>query len=374
MRFNTFILKIASRCNLDCSYCYVYNSIDASWRTQPPFMSASVAYQTAVRIREYCEENAMPSVVVNCHGGEPLLGGEKHLATVFSAIREGFAESKVFVSSAVQSNGLLFTDAIGEALLAHEVGLFLSVDGPPDLNDRHRVDHRGLPSSSHFEQTMQSLMTPAYRTLFEGFLCVVDPTFPPVTVLDYLLSYDPGVIDFLLPLANHDRPPPHPVEAYGDWLCACFDYWFASNSKTRIRSFDSIILQLCSHAGASRGGLGYADAIVVETDGTIEADDTIKSTADGGARLGLNVFEHSFSHAANHPLIRTVQSGRSGLTGTCLECPVVNVCGGGHISHRYSTDRRFLNESVYCRALEQLILHIRAAILKELDEATQPTR
>ena len=37
-----FTLKVVSRCNLDCRYCYVYNGADDSWRKQPAVMSDEV--------------------------------------------------------------------------------------------------------------------------------------------------------------------------------------------------------------------------------------------------------------------------------------------------------------------------------------------
>ncbi len=42
-----FVLKIESRCNLNCDYCYVYNMGDESWRDQPSSMSLDVVDQLA---------------------------------------------------------------------------------------------------------------------------------------------------------------------------------------------------------------------------------------------------------------------------------------------------------------------------------------
>ena len=36
---DTVLLKVASRCNIDCSYCYVFHSADQGWRDQPARMS-----------------------------------------------------------------------------------------------------------------------------------------------------------------------------------------------------------------------------------------------------------------------------------------------------------------------------------------------
>ena len=38
----TFVVKVVSRCNLNCSYCYMYNLQDRTWRNQPGIMSAEV--------------------------------------------------------------------------------------------------------------------------------------------------------------------------------------------------------------------------------------------------------------------------------------------------------------------------------------------
>ena len=34
-RSRQFLLKVHSRCNLACDYCYVYQHADQSWRTRP---------------------------------------------------------------------------------------------------------------------------------------------------------------------------------------------------------------------------------------------------------------------------------------------------------------------------------------------------
>ena len=36
---DTVLVKLASRCNLNCDYCYVYQMGDESWRNQPKRMT-----------------------------------------------------------------------------------------------------------------------------------------------------------------------------------------------------------------------------------------------------------------------------------------------------------------------------------------------
>ena len=54
--FREFIVKIHSRCDLSCDYCYMYEMADQSWRDQPRRMSAETAEWTARRIGEHARE------------------------------------------------------------------------------------------------------------------------------------------------------------------------------------------------------------------------------------------------------------------------------------------------------------------------------
>ena len=45
--FREFIVKIHSRCDLSCDYCYMYEMADQSWRDRPRRMSAEIAGHAA---------------------------------------------------------------------------------------------------------------------------------------------------------------------------------------------------------------------------------------------------------------------------------------------------------------------------------------
>ena len=53
--FQQFILKIHSRCNLACTYCYVYEMADQGWREMPRLMSPAVTEMAAKRIDEHVQ-------------------------------------------------------------------------------------------------------------------------------------------------------------------------------------------------------------------------------------------------------------------------------------------------------------------------------
>jgi uncharacterized protein len=377
--FTQFLWKIASRCNLDCTYCYVYHLADQRWREQPKFMSEKTARQTARRIREHLEAHDRRRLLITFHGGEPMLAGAKRMARYLEIIDEELISRGFQVRLSMQSNMTLFDEDIGDLLLKYGFSVGTSLDGPPEVNDRVRIDHQGRGSSEAFERGLRLAMS-EYSGLFDGFLCVIDPFSDPVAVLEHLRSFSPKQIDFLMPLGNHDRRPAGKGEEagadaapYGDWLIRSFDHWWNSGATPKIRIFESILRLACGLSSPVESlGLEVIDLVVVETNGDIEGLDSLKGTFEGATVLGFNVHQDSFDAAARHALVKLRQIGIDQLSDTCRRCPVVKICGGGYIPHRYSEDRGFDNPSVYCRDLENLIRHIYGSLELVMNPAPPP--
>ena len=110
---------------------------------------------------------------------------------------------------------------------ARNASIGISLDGPPEINDRSRVDHAGRGSSARVEKSLELLSIEPYRKSFAGFLVVVDVEADPLDVYRYLASFNPPSIDFLLPYDNHTRRPRGKEQfdntVYADWLLAIFD-------------------------------------------------------------------------------------------------------------------------------------------------------
>jgi uncharacterized protein len=373
--FHSFLWKVASRCNINCSYCYVYNLGDDTWRAQPHFMSPETARRTAQRMREHLDRHGKKNAAIIFHGGEPMMLGPSRISQLVKQVREVFEGSGIEIKIGMQSNLLLFNEAIGECLSREGITLGVSIDGPPHANDIHRIDFKGRGTGRCLEEKLELLLTPRFRHLFSGFLCVVNPATDPVEIVDYLLSFHPHSIDFLLPLFNHDNLPPSYRNGkrgvpYGDWLIRCFDRWIQSGSSTRIRYFNSIIRMLCGSVTSVESiGTLPVDIIVVESNGSIEAVDSLKAAFPGAAQLGFSVHENSFDEVMQHYGVRVRQLGARGLCDTCQRCELVDVCGGGYYPHRYSRENGFNNPTVYCADLMKLITHIKSVVLAEIESS-----
>ncbi|WP_369043679.1 hypothetical protein [Streptomyces sp. Midd1] len=143
---------------------------------------------------------------------------------------------------------------------------------------------------------------------------------------------------------------------YADWLLKIFDHWEQQGRTVPVRTFDSVLSTLRGGPSLTEAmGLAPSDLAVVETNGSFEQADSLKTAYDGAPATGYDVVEHSFDEFALHPGVRARQSGLAGLSDTCRSCPVVESCGGGLYAHRYSSEGAFDNPSVFCEDLRTLV-------------------
>lgn len=356
--FREIVLKVHSRCDLACDHCYVYEHADQSWRTRPKAISDHVVSRTARRLAEHARTHALPSVTVILHGGEPLLAGPARLRRVceeFTSSLAGIAE----LDLRIHTNGLQLSPRYLDLFDEFDVKVGISLDGDRAANDRHRRYADGRSSHPLVLKAVELLRQDRYRHLDLGLLCTVDIANDPVAVLDALTGLEPPLIDFLLPHATWDEPPPRPdgsPTAYAEWLLTVFDRWQEQGRPVPVRLFSSVLSTLSGGPSLTESlGLAPTDLVVVETDGQLEQVDSLKSAYEGAAATGFDVFTHSFDEVAAHPGVRARQLGLAGVSETCRRCPVVRSCGGGLYTHRYRPANGFDNPSVYCADLAALI-------------------
>lgn len=370
--FREFVLKIHSRCDLACDYCYMYTMADQSWQDRPRQMPATIAEQTATRIGEHVRRHALRDISLVLHGGEPLLAGPDLIARLVAAVRDAVG-GDVTVNASVQTNGTGLDDdylALFDWLGVH-VGV--SLDGAAGAQDRHRRFASGRGSHAAVTAGLRKLTGERYRHLFNGLLCVIDLRNDPMATYEALLAFGPPRVDFLLPHGTWDSPPPgrHPGEAgtpYADWLIAIFDQWYRA-PRTHVRLFAEIMRLLLGGTSDSEAvGLAPVNFLVVETDGAIEQVDTLKAAFHEAPRTGLHVTRDSFDDALLLPGIAARQMGIRALSAKCQECPIRRVCGGGLYAHRYRPGTGFANPSVYCPDLMRLIGHIRETVQADITQ------
>lgn len=371
--FRQFVLKVHSRCNLSCDYCYVYETPDQTWRTQPHRMSEETLNSAIGRIAEHADSHQLESLTIVLHGGEPLLAGARFLTSLVRRMRTATA-ARVNVS--MQTNGLLLTEAALQDFAENDVRIGVSLDGDALASDRHRLFADGRSSHAQVERALRLLARPEFSHCYAGLLCTIDLQNDPIRTYEALLQHAPPAIDLLLPHGTWSSPPPGRDQSshstpYADWLLKIFDRWYAS-PETSVRLFREIIQLVLGGKSAVEGlGLLPSTVVFVDTDGSIKQIDSLTVAYPGAASTGLNVASASFDQALLHPMTVLRQGGISALSPICHECPVVGICGGGSFVHRYDKDRGFANPSVYCPDLFRLIGVIQAQVMSDLRKGFQ---
>jgi uncharacterized protein len=365
--FREFIVKIHSRCDLSCDYCYMYEMADQSWRSQPKRMSADIVEATALRIGEHARAHGLREVALILHGGEPLLAGQQLIWSLIEATRKA-AGPEVTVHAHVQTNAVGLTDAYLRLFDELTVRVGVSLDGGPEEHDRHRRFASGRGSYAAVAAGLERLRQPQYRHLFGGLLCTVDVHNDPIATYEALIAFEPPIIDFLLPHGTWNVPPPERGQEaqhtpYADWLIAIFDHWYHA-PRTGVRMFESIMRLLLKGASSAGESVGLAPStmVVIETNGSVEQADSLKATYEGATATGLHVTRDPFDAALLLPSMVARQIGVRALAAQCRSCPIHRVCGGGQYPHRYRSGSGFANPSVYCPDLMRLIAHINAVV------------
>lgn len=372
----SLICKVVSRCNLNCDYCYMYHHSDQSWQQQPLKMSEATIRQLGKRIDEHITKHQVSEFSVIMHGGEPLLAGLDYIKNFQDILTENVSD--IQLEFGIQTNGVLLNDEILEFCISNNTTIGLSMDGDREANDRHRLDHQGKSSFSSLEKNLQLLSSDRGRKIWSGFLCVIDLHNAPEAVYSYLSQYKPPSIDFLFPLHHHDLRPVGKeqsldVTPYADWLLKIFNIWYHQKPQLiRIRKFEEIIsLMLGLQGNCEEWGLNPVDFAVIETNGDIEAVDSLKVTYPEATKLGMSIFTHSFDDIFESPKVIERQEKWQNLSKTCQECNLVKVCGGGYLPHRYSRENYFQNPSVYCSDLKKIITTIRQTVIQDLQTLKQ---
>lgn len=362
LSLSQFVLKMHSRCDLACDHCYVYEHADTSWRGRPKVVSEKILAKAAERIAEHARAHRLPRVHVVLHGGEPLLAGVDRLRTAARELH-GALEGVSTLDLRIHTNGVLLSERFCDLFAECGIKVGVSLDGDKASNDRHRRYADGRSSHPQVLRAVELLNRPRYRDLFAGLLCTIDIENDPLEVYEALVGLDPPRMDFLLPHATWDVPPPRPGGSptpYADWLDVVYRRWEKDGRPVPVRIFDSVLRTLRGESSLTESlGLAPADLVVIETDGTFEQADSLKTAYENAPATGMDLFTHTLDEVLRHPGMLARQQGIEQLSEECRGCPVVGSCGGGLYAHRYRTGKGFDNPSVFCPDLMALIVNIR---------------
>src|SRR5205823_9755165 len=174
------LVKVAARCNIDCSYCYWFR--DSSVYAKPKLMTAEVQAQLMKRVEEQITRYSLKGFSTLLHGGEPMLWGINNIDRFAEQCRSISARTGCGFDLSMTSNGVLIDEEWLDCFERNEIHLTLSIDGPAHIHDIHRRTFKNGPTHAVVERAVRLLQK---RGIQFGVLAVCNPAHHPGEFVDY---------------------------------------------------------------------------------------------------------------------------------------------------------------------------------------------
>lgn len=318
------ILKMVGYCNLACTYCYDFN--DVHYKDRLTIEDATAAIEQGLELAD-------DGLQVLFHGGEPLLA--------FRAVQQltAFAKERALelgrqVSFSIQTNGTRFTDEIVKFLLDEEFSVGLSIDGPPELNDKYRIDHRGRGSGAGIEAAL--MKWPELRRVTGVLTTVTSNNVRHLgAIVEYVRSLGIRSWDATLfqeagrATQTASSTAPGTREVVDAWLDLLDGVEAGTYDRIRISPVLHYIHNVLSYARNNicmrGGGCGAGrELISISAGGAIEACDCIKKPE---LELG-RVATTSLREARTGKTAGMIRARTQDTLSPCRTCGVRAYCGG----------------------------------------------
>lgn len=328
---------------------------DQTYTRIPNYMPAATALAAVARIEEYANARGLDAFTLVLHGGEPTLWATSDFTQLVDAVA-GVRQRGLDLGVSLQTNAFRYDPALFDLLASADVGIGISVDGPPAYHDTTRLDRAGGGTYDAVMANVRRMLDDGHGDMIGGFLSVADPRIPPTEYLDWVASLPITRVSLLWPIEyNHQASPPlaadNETPLYGSWFADVFaEWWRRDDPDLHVRHFfDVITRRFGSAAHGDSIGNDSNEMLVINTDGGYEYPDYYRAFADGGSRTASSVFREPLAVLELDPVFDFNLNLGQHLPLECQGCRHVTVCGGGFLPGRMSVKTLLpIQRSVLC--------------------------
>ena len=326
--FQVFAKPAGSACNLGCHYCYYLKKKQLYPEGASLRMPEDILEHYIVQHIE-----AFPGEVINFswHGGEPTVLGLDYFEQIVALQRKHRPPDRR-ITNGIQTNGTLLDDNWCRFLAAEGFAVGISLDGPQQMHDRHRVTKKQRPTHA---QAMRGYKLLQKHRISSDILCVVNSynVQYPAEVYRFFRQIGARYIGFL-PLVELQPEAQEgvsrstvPAEAFGAFLCTIFDEWMS-------RDVGRIQVQIIEEATRTAFGREHSLCIFRRTCGDVPV---IEHNGDFFACDHFVDPEHRLGNIRQTPLAAMLESPEQkafgqakldGLPRDCRQCAVLDMCNG----------------------------------------------
>lgn len=314
------VLSLTGRCNFACKYCYA--------EAHPQDM---MSLDTAVQAVDLAAAGGEP-FVLQFSGGEPLMA-----YGLMQEIIQYVHQRQMRAIMQVQTNASLLNRERVSYLRRAKVGIGISLDGRPKINDQLRCLPNGKGTSHRIARGAGYL---AAQGVEIGLTCViadenVNQLAGIVEMAHYLGNVRRIGFDLLRCQGRGRMLTPPPADAVAAGVQEALQ---TAEKLARFTGRTMLISQLERVEKLARGrvsrGFGHChamngEAAFVDARGRIYACSSL--VGDEDFRLGD--VSKGIDQARQEAVMELIQNSM----GFCLECPVFSLCGGGCFARWYGS-------------------------------------
>ena len=364
LAFNLMIKPAGSLCNLSCRYCYYLDKAEIYGRKQPRMTLEMLEKLT----KDYIAANDTSEVTFNWHGGEPLVMGLEFYRKAVE-FQNKYADGKI-IRNTLQTNGTLITEEYSDFFSSNKFLIGISIDGPEEIHDRHRIDKGGHPT---FDKVMNGLLSLRQRGVEFNTMTAVSNASEGkgLEVYQFLKHIGSRYMQFM-PVVEHVKnavivDPGEPgaslapwsvsAEGFGRFMCDMFDCWVRNDvGQCFVNLFDAALAGYC---GVQSGICAYASTCggntVVEHNGDVYPCDHFVYP------------KYLIGNINDRPLREIVESEqqfrfglekRNALPAACFSCKYAHLCHGECPKHRFNnTENGDAGLSALCEGYKMYYSH-----------------
>ncbi len=334
-QFQIFTKPIGSVCNLDCDYCYYLKTGQLYPNRELPRMPDNILESYIVQHIDACPDS---EIRFSWHGGEPTILGMDYFQNVV-ALQHKHKPLNRSIINGIQTNGTLIDEKWSRFFAETNFTVGLSLDGPSELHDRHRLTKSRGPTH---KQAMRGYHLLRQRMVPCDILCVVNATNVqhPKRVYRFFKEIKAEYISFL-PLVEPEPGSERgvsrrtvPAEAFGNFLCTIFDEWLSQDiGRIKVQIFEEV----------ARTGLGHEHALCIfrKTCGDVPV---VEHNGDFFSCDHFVDTQHLLGNIKITPLVELLESRSQRIFGNaksdtlpryCQTCAVLSMCNGGCLKDRF---------------------------------------
>ncbi|WP_121634325.1 cyclophane-forming radical SAM/SPASM peptide maturase GrrM/OscB [Tropicibacter alexandrii] len=336
-RTRLLVLQSTPFCNLNCTYCY----LSEQSRSTKGLMSLDIVEKAVAFLRD--GGLIKDRLTVLWHAGEPLVAPIEYYREAMNRVQQQ-APAGVQLDFDIQTNACLIDSAWCEFIRASGLRVGVSIDGPKEIHDEHRINRQGQGT---FFETMRGVnLLKEHGIPFSTISVVTSKSVEnPEHLIDFLLELDSVSIGFNVEEiegANLESSISIGSDEVRDFVFRIYQRLKSRGQLQRCREFKTILRQV-AQAGRpvfeNRQGENKALSII-----TVDRLGGISTFSPELHGLQTPYTENGFSFGtvdgslqqflANLEFQAVMQEIEAGIDACRSDCKYFGFCAGGSPSNK----------------------------------------